>query len=166
MTLAPCWAAIAASSAVLPPGPAHRSSQRPLSSPVDRRQRQRPGHQLAALVLHQRLAVAQGREPAGVAAAEVDRIGRVAADLAVHRLGQVRGGQHTGASGQVHRRPGVVGGQGGVEFARVGTEGVGERLGDPARVGVHERGVAHRVLGRRWSQLGQPGGLVAAGNPA
>ena len=35
VTLAPCWAAIAASSAkILPPGPAHRSNHRPASSPV------------------------------------------------------------------------------------------------------------------------------------
>ena len=131
-----------------------------------RRQRQSPGHQLAALVLHQRLPVAQGREPAGVAAGEVDRIGRVATDLAVHRLRQVGGRQDAGAGRQMHRRPGVVGGQRGVQFPGVGAESVGERLGDPARVGVHQRGVADRILSRRRSQLGQPAGLVPAGDLA
>ena len=35
---------------------------------VDRRERQRPGHQLAAFVLNQRVAVANGVEPTGVTA--------------------------------------------------------------------------------------------------
>ena len=62
----------------------------------------------------------------------------------------------------MYPRPRVVGGQGSVEFAGVGAQGVGESLGDPAWMGVRQRGMADRILGSRRSQLRQPGGFVAA----
>ncbi len=62
-----------------------------------------------------------------------------------------------GPGGQVHAGTGVVGGQCGVEFAGVGAECVGERLGDPARMGVHECRMTDRVGGCRRRQLGHPG---------
>ena len=124
------------------------------------------GHQLAALVLHQRLTVADRRQPSGITGGEVHRIRRIAADGAVHLFGQRLGGQHAGPRRQVYGRPGVVGRQRRVELAGVGAEGVGESLGDPARVGMHEGGVADGVAAGRWGQLGQPGLLVAAGDAA
>ena len=54
---------------------------------VDRRQRQRLGHQLAALVLHQRLAVAHRREPARVTAGQINAVGRIAGGRAAHLFG-------------------------------------------------------------------------------
>ena len=81
--------ASAASIAVLPPGPAHRSSQRPASGPSSSAQCQRQRHQLAALVLHQRRAVTDRLELTGVAAGEVDGVRRVAADGAVDLCGQL-----------------------------------------------------------------------------
>ena len=86
--------------------------------------------------------------------------------IPVHLFGQRLGGQHAGPRRQVYGRPGVVGRQRRVELAGVGAEGVGERLGDPARVGVNEGGVADGVAAGRWGQLGQPGLLVAAGDAA
>ena len=133
---------------------------------VDRRQRQRAGHQLAALVLHQGRAVAHRRQLSGVAAGQVHRVRRIAADGAADRLGQLLRGQHTRASGQMHLRPFVVAGQRRVEFAGIRAQRVGEGLGDPARVGVHESGMPDRILRRVGSQLVHPGFLVPPGDGA
>ena len=165
VTRAPARKPSAASSAVLPPGPAHRSSQRPAVA-VDRRQRQRPGHQLAALVLHQRLAVAHRREPARVTAGQIDAVGRIAGRRAAHLFGEFGRGQHAGPGRQVHQRAFVVAGQQGIQLSGVGAQCVGERLGDPARMGVDERGVPDRIGIRRWGQLVDPGLFVPCGDRA
>ncbi len=112
---------------------------------VERRQRQRPGHQLAALVLDQRRAVADGVQLTRVTAGQVDRVRRVATDRPVHGLGEITRRQHPGPGGQMHQRPLVVGGQQRIQLACVGAERVGERLADPARMGVHERDVTDGV---------------------
>ena len=85
-----------------------------------RRQRQRAGHQLAALVLDQRLRRrAPARAGRGHRRRQVHRIRRVAADRRRRPLRPAAAAVSTpGPGGQVHRRPGVVGGQRGVEFAR------------------------------------------------
>ena len=60
---------------------------------------------------------------------------------------------------------GWVGGcEGGIEFTGVGAECVGERLGDPARVGVYECGMTDRVGGCIRRQLVHPRLFIAFGN--
>ena len=76
------------------------------------------------------------------------------------------GGQHTRAGGQVHLRAFVVAGQHRVEFAGVRAQRVGEGLGDPAWVRVHESGVPDRIPRRVGSQLVHPGLLVPHGDGA
>ena len=76
--------ASAPSSAALPPGPAHRSSQRS-SRPVERRGGQRERDELAALVLHAGPALAHRGERAGVAAGQHRGVRRPAARLGARR---------------------------------------------------------------------------------
>ena len=60
----------------------------------------------------------------------------------------------------MNQRPRVVCGQQRIQLACVGAERVGERLGDPTRMGVHERDVTHRVgVGGRGKLIG-PGLFV------
>ena len=66
----------------------------------------------------------------------------------------------------MHMRPFVVACQCRVEFSRRRAQRVGEGLGDPARVGVHERGMPDRIGRRIGGQLGDPGPLVAPGDGA
>ncbi len=61
----------------------------------------------------------------------------------------------------MHLRPFVVAGQQRVQFAGIRTERIGEGLGDPAWMSVHERGVPDRVARGRRGQLVDPGLLVA-----
>ena len=66
----------------------------------------------------------------------------------------------------MHQRAVVVGGQQRIQLAGVGAERVGERLGDPARMGVHERDVPDGIgLGGR-GELVDPGLLVAPSDGA
>ena len=66
----------------------------------------------------------------------------------------------------MHQRPFVVAGEQRVELAGVRTERIGERLRDPARVGMHERPVPHRVRVGGRSELVDPGLLVAPADGA
>ena len=66
----------------------------------------------------------------------------------------------------MNQRPLVVGGQQRVEFTGVGAECVGERLGDPARMGVHEGEVTDGVGVGGRGELVDPGLLVARGDGA
>ena len=138
-------------------------------SSVDRHAGQRQRHELAALVLHHREPLADGVELPDVAAArfEVHAVGRVGRGLAAGDQGQLLGGDLAGPGEQVHRRAGVVGGERGVELLlRACAQGVGEGLGDPARVRVGERRVADRVLLRVGRELLHPGRLVVLADPA
>ncbi len=64
----------------------------------------------------------------------------------------------------MHLRPFVVAGQRRVEFTGIRAQRVGEGLGDPAWMGVHERGVPDRIPRRVGGQLVDPGFLVPPGN--
>ena len=121
---------------------------------------------MAALVLHQRAALAHRQQPARVTAGQVDRIGRVPADLAAHGVGQLLRGKRRRPGGQVHQRPLVVAGQHLPELTCAGAERIGERLRDPSRVGVHEGQVPDRVTRQRRREFGDPGRLVPAGDLA
>ena len=66
----------------------------------------------------------------------------------------------------MNQRPVVVGGQQRIQLARLGAERVGERLGDPARMGVHERDVTDGVGVGGRGELVDPGLLVARGDGA
>ena len=66
----------------------------------------------------------------------------------------------------MHRRALVVAGQQRVQLPRVCAEGVGEGLRDPARMSMHERGVADRVAFDGRGELIDPGLLVAPGDGA
>ena len=127
-------------------------------------ERQRKCHQLAALVLDQCPGVTHRVQPTRVAAAEVHRIRRVLSGRAADLGCQVVGAEHPGPRCQMHSRSGVVGGQCDVQFPRVGAERVGEGLGDPARVGVHEGGAPDRVGVGGRGEFGHPGSLVPLGD--
>lgn len=64
----------------------------------------------------------------------------------------------------MHQGTLVVTGQQGVEFTGPGPERVGEGLGDPSRVGVHERRMPDRIGGHRRCQLLHPFRFGAAGD--
>ena len=66
----------------------------------------------------------------------------------------------------MNQRPLVVGGQQRVQLGCIGAESVGERLADPAWMGVHERDVSDGVGVGRRGELGDPGLLVARGDGA
>ncbi len=166
MTSAPCWAAIAPSNADFPPRTGAQVQPAPAVGALEGRQGQRPGDQLTALVLDQRHTVTDRGEPARVTTGQIHRVGRVTANRPVHLVGELLGGQHAGPSGQVHRRPGVVGRQCRIEFARGRPEGVGEGLRDPAGMGMDERTVPDGVGCGRRGQFGHPGRLVPPGNLA
>jgi len=101
-------------------GPGAQIQPAPAVGPVELGQRQSPGHQLAALVLHQRGAVADRLQPTRIPAGQVDRVRRVAADGAAHLLGELLGGQHPGPRRQVHRRALVVAFQQRLQFVGPG----------------------------------------------
>ena len=84
----------------------------------------------------------------------------------MYRTGQLLGGQHTRSGGQVHLGPLVIAGERGVEFPGRSTEGVDEGLCDPARMGMHERGVADRIGRPVGRQFVDPGLLVAGADSA
>ena len=101
----PTAAAMAASNAVLPPGPAAqvepaavgRRRRAPASAPGPPAGCPRP----APAPIPSRTGV----ELTGVTARQVHRVRRVAPDLAVDRLRQLLRRQHAGPGGQVHQRP-------------------------------------------------------------
>ncbi len=112
VTWAPAPAASAPSSAALPPGPAHRSSQRS-SRPVHGRGRERRRHELGALVLHVGPAARDRRDLARGTLGQVDRVRastrRPGPPTSRGQLGRV-----DVRPGRAHRctsRPLVVGGQ-------------------------------------------------------
>ena len=111
---------------------------------------------MAALILNQRLTIADRSQPAGVAAGEVHRVRTVPANLTVDGLSKFDRTEDSGPGGEVNRRTAVIGCQGGIEFTGVGAECVGERLGDPARVGVYECGMTDRIGGCIRRQLVHP----------
>ena len=124
-------AASAASRAALPPGPAHRSSQRS-SRPVDRRRGQGERDQLGALVLDAGPALGDRRDRAGVARR------RGATPYGDQRVGLARAApRRVDRPGPGHQRhPGrlVVGGQQRLEL--VLADRPARALDDPARMGV------------------------------
>ena len=131
-----------------------------------RRQRERAGHQLAALVLDQGLAVAHRGQLRRITARQVHRIRRIPAYGAVHGTGQLLSGQHSRAGRQVHLGSLVIADKGRVELAGGDTQRVDEGLCDPARVRMDESGVSDRIGQPVGSELVDPGLFVAGADSA
>ena len=156
-----------ASTADLPPGPAHRSSQEAGAARMGQRGAgQGQGGELAGLVLDEGAALGHRRYRRGVAAMQDDaergparglrRFGRALADELL-RVGQA------GKGGEGDPRPDVAGGQGSSGFwqaaSRLLTERGAKRLDDPARVAAGRGQVADRVGGPVGGDDLEPFGL-------
>ncbi len=141
---APRSAASAASSADLPPGPAQTSSQRS-SRPSTRRLREPERDQLRALVLHAGPALGHRGHRGRVAARQLHGVRRPDGG-GCPGLDQLVHGRQAGPRDQHHARGGVVGGEEVVELVGAVAQRLGQRVDDPARVGVRDGGEAARVL--------------------
>ena len=131
-----------ASSAALPPGPAHRSSQRS-SAPLDARPRQGERDQLGALVLDAGAPLGDRRHRGRVAALQHHAVRRVAGSASPGSSSRSRppGPGDQGHPGRLRcRRPAA-------RRARRSPTAAAQLLDDPARVAVRDGGVADRVGG-------------------
>ena len=135
---------------------------------VDGRQRQRDGDQLRPLVLDAGAAVRHGPQRAGIAAVQVDPVGRVGGGPAAgqcHEFGAVDAAR---PGDQVDGRRLVVRLQRRFEFGvrRAAAERVADRRDDPPRVGPRERQMPLRVGALIGCQPVDPGLQVRLADPA
>ena len=133
---APRSRASTSSSAALPPGPAHRSTQS-ASGPSSGAAASASGDELAALVLHAGEPGLDGGERPGVALGQPHGVRRPGTGRAAALRRQLVAGQP--ACDEVHLGARVVGGQGRAGLPQVAAEGVAEGAGDPVRVAVLQR---------------------------
>ena len=165
VTRAPDSAASAASSAVLPPGPAHRSSHRPPSSATGARVSARATNWLPSSwtsACPSRTAGSCAGSPAGRYTAYGEYRPTLPSTAAAKSSAVSTPGRAARCTcGRV-----VVGGQRRVEFPGGTAQRVDEGLRDPAGVGVHEGGMPDRVDGPVGRQLVDPGLLVAGADRA